>query len=181
MITFKELKRNQKNDMSNLPTIKVSLLGDSATQFLATAIKGMGIERGYNIDLFEAEYNQVERQVLDPTSDLYQHKAQYTIVFQSTHKLMEKYAMMSADEQVRMADDRLDFIRIICAQVSGHIVYYNYPEIEDTVFGSYANKVQTSFTYQLRKLNYELMNLAQECQNLFICDLCDSRISLVVI
>ena len=85
---------------------------------------------------------------------------------------MEKYAMMSADEQVRMADDRLDFIRIICAQVSGHIVYYNYPEIEDTVFGSYANKVQTSFTYQLRKLNYELMNLAQECQNLFICDLC---------
>ena len=28
--------------MSNLPTIKVSLLGDSATQFLATAIKGMG-------------------------------------------------------------------------------------------------------------------------------------------
>lgn len=83
MITFKELKRNQKNDMSNLPTIKVSLLGDSATQFLATAIKGMGIERGYNIDLFEAEYNQVERQVLDPTSDLYQHKAQYTIVFQS--------------------------------------------------------------------------------------------------
>ena len=172
MITFKELKRNQKNNMSNLPTIKVSLLGDSATQFLATAIKGMGIERGYNIDLFEAEYNQVERQVLDPTSDLYQHKAQYTIVFQSTHKLMEKYAMMSADEQVRMADDRLDFIRIICAQVSGHIVYYNYPEIEDTVFGSYANKVQTSFTYQLRKLNYELMNLAQECQNLFICDLC---------
>lgn len=172
MITFKELKRNQKNDTSNLPTIKVSLLGDSATQFLATAIKGMGIERGYNIDLFEAEYNQVERQVLDPTSDLYQHKAQYTIVFQSTHKLMEKYAMMSADEQVRMADDRLDFIRIICAQVSGHIVYYNYPEIEDTVFGSYANKVQTSFTYQLRKLNYELMNLAQECQNLFICDLC---------
>ncbi|UVV52477.1 HAD-IIIC family phosphatase [Bacteroides thetaiotaomicron] len=172
MITFKELKRNQKNDMSNLPTIKVSLLGDSATQFLATAIKGMGIERGYNIDLFEAEYNQVERQVLDPTSDLYQHKAQYTIVFQSTHKAMEKYAMMSADEQVRMADDRLDFIRIICAQVSGHIVYYNYPEIEDTVFGSYANKVQTSFTYRLRKLNYELMNLAQECQNLFICDLC---------
>lgn len=172
MITFKKLNRNQKKDMSNLPTIKVSLLGDSATQFLATAIKGMGIERGYNIDLFEAEYNQVERQVLDPTSDLYQYKAQYTIVFQSTHKLMEKYAMMSADEQAQMADNRLDFIRTICAQVSGHIVYYNYPEIEDTVFGSYANKVQTSFTYQLRKLNYELMNLAQECQNLFICDLC---------
>lgn len=172
MITFKELKRNLKKEVFNLPIVKVSLLGDSATQFLATSIKGMGIERGYNIDLFEAEYNQVERQVLDPTSDLYQHDAKYTIVFQSTHKLLEKYAMMSADEQARMADDRLEFIRTICAQVLGYIIYYNYPEIEDTVFGSYANKVQTSFTYQLRKLNYELMNLAQECRNLFICDLC---------
>ena len=171
MNTFKELKRSLKRDVSALQTIKVSLLGDSATQFLATAIKGMGIERGYNIDLFEAEYNQVERQVLDPTSDLYQHEAKYTIVFQSTHKLMEKYVLMSADEQARMADDRLDFIRTICAQVPGHIIYYNYPEIEDTVFGSYANKVVSSFTYQVRKLNYELMNLAQECQNLFICDL----------
>ena len=165
MISFKELKRNLKKDVSNLPTIKVSLLGDSATQFLATGIKGMGIERGYNTDLFEAEYNQVERQVFDPTSDFYQHEAKYTIVFQSTHKLLEKYSMISADEQARMADERLEFIRTICAQVPGHIIYYNYPEIEDTVFGSYANKVQTSFTYQLRKLNYELMNLAQECQN----------------
>ena len=123
MITFKELKRNLKKDVSDLSPVKVSLLGDSATQFLATSIKGMGVERGYNIHLFEAEYNQVERQVLDPTSDLYQYGAKYTIVFQSTHKLLEKYAMMSADEQDHMADNRLDFIRTICAQVPGHIIY----------------------------------------------------------
>lgn len=171
MIEFKQLKRNLKKDTSALRPLRVSLLGDSATQFLATAIKGMGIERGFNIDLFEAEYNQVERQVLDPTSDLYQHDAKYTIVFQSTHKLLEKYSLMDADAQQRMADDRLDFVRTICEQVRGNIVYYNYPEIEDTIFGSYANKVKSSFTYQLRKLNYELMNLAQEYPNLFICDL----------
>ena len=43
MHTFKELKRNLKRDVSALPTIKVSLLGDSATQFLATAIKGIRV------------------------------------------------------------------------------------------------------------------------------------------
>lgn len=171
MTDFKQLKRYLKRNLSDMPVIKVSLLGDSATQFLATAIKGMGIERGYNIDLFEAEYNQVERQVLDPTSELYEHNAQYTIVFQSTHKLLEKYAMMTTEEQIRLADERLDFIRTICTQVPGHIIYYNYPEIDDTVFGSYANKVQNSFTYQVRKLNYELMNLSQQYQNLFICDI----------
>ena len=171
MITFKELKRNLKKDVSALPTIKVSLLGDTATQFLATAIKGEGIERGYNIDLFEAEYNQVERQVLDPTSDLYAHDAKYTVVFQSTHKLLEQYSLKPASEWRALADERINFIRTICENVGGKIIYYNYPEIEDTVFGSYANKVSSSFSYQLRKLNYELMNLAQEYPNLFICDI----------
>lgn len=171
MYTFKELKRNLKKDVSALPTIKVSLLGDTATQFLATAIKGEGIERGYNIDLFEAEYNQVERQVLDPTSDLYAHDAKYTVVSQSTHKLLEQYSLKPASEWNALADERINFIRTICENVGGKIIYYNYPEIEDTVFGSYANKVSSSFSYQLRKLNYELMNLAQEYPNLFICDI----------
>lgn len=171
MQPFKELKRNLKKDVSCLPTLKVSLLGDTATQFLATAIKGEGIDRGYTIDLFEAEYNQVERQVLDPTSDLYAHDAKYTVVFQSTHKLLEQYSLMPVSEWGTLADERINFIRTICENVSGKIIYYNYPEIEDTVFGSYANKVSSSFSYQLRKLNYELMNLAQEYPNLFICDI----------
>lgn len=171
MIKFKDLKHNLKKEISKFQSIKVSLLGDSATQFLATAIKGMGVERSYNIDLFEADYNQVERQVLDPSSELYLHDAKYTVVFQSTHKLLEKYALMSTEDQMNMADNRLDFVRTICTQVPGHIIYFNYPEIDDTIFGSYANKVQASFTYQIRKLNYELMNLAQEHQNLFICDI----------
>lgn len=171
MHTFKELKRNLKKDTSSLQTIKVSLLGDTATQFLAIAIKGEGIEYGYNIDLFEAEYNQVERQVLDPTSDLYSFDAKYTVVFQSTHKLLEKYSLMPASEWNKLADERINFIRTICENLGGKIIYYNYPEIEDAVFGSYANKVPGSFSYQLRKLNFELMNLAQEYPNLFICDI----------
>lgn len=171
MHTFKELKRNLKKDVSTLPTLKVSLLGDNATQFLAIALKGESIERGYNIDLFEAEYNQVERQVLDPTSDLYTHDAKYTVVFQSTHKLLEQYSLMPASDWSALADNRINFIRTICENVGGKIIYYNYPEIDDTVFGSYANKVKCSFSYQLRKLNFELMNLAQEYPNLFICDI----------
>lgn len=173
--TFNELKRNLKQDASRLHEIKVSLVGDTATQFLATAIKGEGYERGYNINLFEAEYNQVERQVLDPTSDLYVHDARYTIVFQSTHKLLEKYSLLPASEWENLAEERLSFVRTLCESVSGKIIYYNYPEIGDGVFGSYGNKVAASFIYQLRKLNYELMNLAQTYQNLFICDLSEMQ------
>jgi len=174
MKNFSQLKRNIKSDLTGLPILKFAVIGDTATQLLCTAIRGMGVERGYNIDLFEAEYNQVERQLLDPTSDLYQFDAEFIVIFQSTHKLGELHSLLSTEQQAKLADDRINFIVSVCenpALAGKKIIYFNYPEIEDTVFGSYANKVESSFTYQVRKLNYELMRLSQQYQNLFICEI----------
>lgn len=174
MISFASLKRNLKSDLTGLPSFKIAVVGDTATQLLCTAIRGMGVERGYNVDLLEAEYNQVERQLLDPTSDLYQFDADFIVIFQSTHKLGEHHSMLSSEQQATLADVRIGFLASVCenpALAGKKIIYFNYPEIEDTVFGSYANKVESSFTYQVRKLNYELMRLSQQYQNLFICDI----------
>jgi FkbH-like protein len=176
MKSLKELKRNLKSDLSGYPSFELALVGDTATQLLCTAIRGMGVERGYNIDLFEAEYNQVERQLLDPTSDLYQFGADFIVIFQSTHKLGEHHAMLSTEQQATLADDRIGFLASVCENpvlAGKKIIYFNYPEIGDTVFGSYANKVDSSFTFQVRKLNFELMHLSQQYQNLFICDLAE--------
>ena len=170
MIDFKQIKKLLKQDNTNLPVVKVALLGDTATQFLATAIKGVGVERGYNIKLFEAEYNQVERQVLDLTSDLHQFAAKYTVVFQSSHKLLEHYGLKS-EGLSELANERIQFIRTLCETTEGKIIYFNYPEIDDTVFGQYANRTELSFTWQIRQLNCELMRLTREYPNLFICDI----------
>ena len=173
---FEELKKLLRRQSPGFPVVRMALVGDTATQFVATAIRGMGVERGYDIDLFEAEYNQVERQFLDPTSELYQFPADVIVLFQSTHKLCEHHSLLSVEKQTLLANERLDFVRSICENSAlfgggGKLICCNYPEIEDTVFGSYANKVPLSFTYQVRKLNYGLMELAQKYPNMFICDL----------
>lgn len=176
MITLQELKRNLKKNTGAFATIKMALAGDTATQLLSIAIRGMGVERGYNIELFEAEYNQVERQFLDLSSDLYQFEADFIVIFQSTHKLGEHHSLLSTDQQVALADERINFLVSVCenpALAGKKIIYFNYPEIGDTIYGSYSNKVESSFTYQVRKLNYELMRLSQQYQNLFICDLAE--------
>tara|TARA_B110000027_G_C16119081_1_gene301787 strand:+ start:1668 stop:3398 length:1731 start_codon:yes stop_codon:yes gene_type:complete len=169
--TLKELKKNLKKDKSSFPVIKVALLGDNPTQFLSIALKGIGIENEYNIELFEADYNQVERQFLDKSSELYSFNADYVIVFQSTHKLLSTYNKKSVESQSHISDERLEFVKLMCNSINARLIYFNYPEIEDNIFGSYANKVESSFTYQVRKLNYELMNLAQQNSSLFICDI----------
>lgn len=174
MISFNQLKKYAKQSSEGHSKVKMAVVGDTATQLFCTALRGVGVLRGYDIELFEAEYNQVERQFLDPTSDLYQFDADYVVVFQSTHKLAEHHSALPAEQQVNLADERLQFITGICTNptlASKKIIYFNYPEIEDTVFGSYANKVVSSFTFQVRKLNYELMRLSQQYQNLFICDI----------
>ena len=176
MISFTELRKLARRGTEErvLAKVKLTLVGDTATQLLVTALKGTGVLRGYEIELFEAEYNQVERQLLDPTSDLYQFNADFIVIFQSTHKLGEHHSLLSVEQQSFLADERIRFITSVCenpAFASKKIIYLNYPEIEDTVFGSYANKVVSSFTYQVRKLNYELMRLSQLYQNLFICDI----------
>lgn len=174
MQSFQELKKIVKRMPTNMPTVKVALVGDTATQFLATAIKGMGAVRGCQINLFEAEYNQVERQFLDPSSELYQFDADIIILFQSTHKLGEHHSLLEPAQQEHLAEERLLFVQSLCessALAEKKLICLNYSEIEDTVFGSYATKVRSSLTYQVRKLNMDLMDLSQAYSNLFICDL----------
>ena len=173
MKTLRELKKLAKVEL-DVPKIKVALLGDTATQLLVTAIKGEAVDRGFSLDLYEGEYSQVERQLMDPTSELYEFDADIIIVFQSTHKLGEYHSSLSMENQALLAEERLSFIASLCENPSfanKKIIYFNYPEIEDTVFGSYANKVESSFSYQVRKLNFELMNLSRQYPNLFICDI----------
>ena len=174
METFKELKKIAKREPAGLPVVKIALLGDTATQLLATSIRGMGFQRNVCVDLFEAEYNQVERQFMDPTSELYEFDAEFVVIFQSTHKLGEYHSLQTIEKQQMLADERLDFVASVCENpvfVNKKIVYFNYPEIEDTVFGSYANQVSSSLTYQVRKLNFGLMDIARKYANLFICDI----------
>ncbi len=173
MYTYKELKKAAKLAKSDdtKPCKRIAVIGDTATQCLTTSIIGEAYLRGYRFEVFEADYNQVERQVLDPSSELHEFNPDYTIIFQSTHKLLIQYN--TADEEVKasIAERRLGFIEQLCSCIKGRIIYYNYAEIDDTIFGSYANKVNSSFLYQVRKLNFELMNIANHYKNFFICDL----------
>ena len=173
MKTLKELKKLARTEVPG-QKCKIALLGDTATQLLATALVGEAASRNTALDLYEGEYSQVERQLLDATSEVYQFDADFILIFQSTHKLGEHHSLLPAERQAALADERLAFIASVCeneAMKSKKIICMNYPEIDDTVFGSYANKVTTSLTYQVRKLNYELMNLAGQYPNLYICDI----------
>lgn len=173
--TFSELKKEIRRNTKELKNIKVALLGDTATQFLNIALKGTAIQEGFNLEIFEADFGQISRQVLDPTSELYEFNADYTIIFESSHKLLTQY-YKSYDAQLDFAENKIKYIEELYSTIQNRtksrVIYCNFPVINNQIFGNFSNKVESSFVFQQNKLNYLLSaDIATKKDNFFIADL----------
>ena len=175
MQTFNLLKRNLKKDFSAFKTIRIAVLGDTATQFLIQALRGTGFDHSLNLKVWEADFNQIERQVFDNSSELYEFKPEIVLIFHSSHKLLSRYNKLLPEQYSSLADSQLELVNSLSTaiheQLKAKIIYYNYTEINDSVFGNYSGKIEASFLYQLRKLNYQLMDYATRHPDFYLCDL----------
>jgi len=171
---FSTLRKNLKKDYTDFPVIKLAIVGDTPTQLLHQAIKGHGYEASIHFDIYEADYDQVDMQVMDATSDLYAFEPQYIILFQATQKLASKFYKKNNDAKKNYSDTHLDYVshlvQVINQNATCRIIYFNFPELNDGVFGNFANKTDLSLLYHIRKINLGLMDLAMQTKNLFIND-----------
>lgn len=172
---FLDLKKNLKKNFSTLRPVKVAVLGDTSTQFLTQATRGYGYQFGLNLEVFEADYDQIDRQIMDNSSDLHRAAPDFVIIFQATQKLLKRFYATAGSDRAnfgRLESERIErWTRALVANLpKTKIITLNFPELDDAVFGNYANKTAISFLYQLRRLNLDLMQLAQTTKNLSICD-----------
>ena len=182
MKSLAELKKNLKKDLIGLRKIKIAILGDSATQLLSLAIKGMCIDYGYEADLYEADFNQIELQVFNSESELYSFHPDFIVLFYSSHKLLNSFYKSEEQTRLDFAEKKTDQFISICnalnSKLKTQIVFFNFPEIDDHVYGSFSNKFEGSFLFQLRKLNYLLTEKSKNLANFHICDLSSIQNSL---
>ena len=175
MQNFNRLTKKLKNDFSALKKLNIAILGDSATQLLVQAIRATGFDYGYNLQVWEADFNQIERQVLDSSSDFYKSEPEIVFLLLSSHKLLDKYNKLEPIQYETLAEMQMDLVHQLYSTIKNHlnakVICCNFPEINDSVYGSYANKTEASFLFQIRKLNYELMLLAKKHPDFFICDI----------
>ena len=171
---FSELKRNLSKDFSLLPVCRLGLLGDSATQFFAKALRAYGYEEKISFEIFEADFDQMDRQILDPSSELYHSQPEYIALYLTAEKLWERFATVEPQARPRFAEQVLSEIQNWWQTAARHsrakIIQLNFVEFNDAAFGHFAAKVPASFPYQIKKLNFELMNRAQEHKHVFVAD-----------
>ena len=159
MHTFQELKKAART--FSAPGLKLALCGDSATQLLATALRGALALRNLGGDLLETDYNQVERQLLATDSELRLSGAEIAIVWEAAERWWQTN---------ESAEARLERVKAYATAFPGKLIYLNCAPVADGVFGSYA-ATEESFTVRLRRFNAGLDQLAARIPNLFIADL----------
>lgn len=174
-ITFQQLKKLSKTDASALPQYSLAVLGDCATQHLATALRGYGVSVGMRLNVFDADYDQIDAQVMAPDSELYRFAPQGVLLQMCTEKLQEAFYDCPPEARASFAEDTYARIRQIWSRIGSRIpatvLQCNFPLIDDGVFGQFGNKTEQSFLFQQRKLNYLLMKGCQEAKNTFLIDL----------
>lgn len=172
--SFNSLSKNLKKNKSSFPNINLAMLGDTSTQLLTKALKGYGIEYQLDIDIYEGDYD-IELQVFNPDSELYKKNLDFVLIYKSSLKLLKEYYKLDLATKDKLAakliDSFKDYIETINSKMKTKIILFNFIELSDIVFNNYGNSIQHSWIFQIRKLNYQLMELAANNDNVYIFDI----------
>lgn len=174
MYTFRELQKGSKKVLET-KEIKVAVLGNCATQFFSDSIQGYARISGLNVNLYDADYNQIDAQLLDKKSEVYEFGPDVIILWLATDKLYEEFMDSDSMQRRHFADLWMDKIRqywrLIQNNSSSKIIQLNFSEICDNALGNYSCKVESTFIFQIRKLNYLLQESMLQQKNIYPVDL----------
>lgn len=181
MYSFIELRNSLKRNI-NKPLEKLAILGNVATQLLATAIEGNAKLEGINLKVFDADYNQIAFQLMDSQSETYAFQPDYILLYEATDKLYEEFLDENNTGKRNFADKLMeritDFWDMISRNTNAKILQCNFTEIGDRAFGSYSCKIDVSFTFQIRKLNFLLQQAMAEHTFVYPVDLLSLQLQM---
>ncbi len=183
MYTFRELQKARKKTVAGKQN-KLAILGNCATQFFAEAIEGYAKLSNINLSVWEAGYNQIDTQLIDVSSEVYSYDPDEILLWLSTEKLYEEYLDENVEARSGFADHCLNRIKmyweLITKNSRARIIQMNFSEIDDMALGNYSCRVNSSFIFQIRKLNYLIQESASQNNRVFPIDLLAVQIRLGV-
>lgn len=156
--------------------LKLALLGDTATQLLSKALNKAARKMQQPLDLFEADYNQIEQVVSMRSSDLYGFNPNAILLLWSAEGMQHEYYSFPVAERAGFVERKLEQIKYLISCMKANtsnckILLANFAEINDGVSGNNANKSKSSFLYVVRRLNLALMDIASDDSDVFILDI----------
>lgn len=172
--TYVQLMKSAKKELDGKKT-RFAVMGDCATQHLSTAIKGCAYENKIPLDIYDLDYNQILAQAMDKDSNLYQFNPDMVLIYMCCEHLYDDYCKTEISNRTNFAENKMQEIhtiwQLISSKSSMAILQFTFVENDDRVFGDFALGLESSYIYQLKKLNYLLIQSAKENSNVVLIDL----------
>lgn len=92
-LSLHQLLLNARNvSAEGLPQIRLAIMGNAATQHYSQALSSMLKLRGFCPKIYEAEFNTILNEALEPKSGLYEHKPEFIIIFTSAQAIWPHFS-----------------------------------------------------------------------------------------
>ena len=174
MYRFRELAKASKKDVEG-KEYRIAVLGNVATQFLSQAIGGYAHLNGMNLKVFDADYDQIDAQLLDPSSETYGYAPDYILLYLATDRIYEEFMKSDPSLRASFADDMIGKLKrywdLIEAHCGARILQMGFTSINDAAFGSYGLRTAEAFAYQMKKLDWLLSREAGERKGVYPVDI----------
>lgn len=181
MYSFKELRKGSRLSVSG-KEIRLAVLGNCSTQLFSMTVTGYARLSNVNLKVYDAEYNQIDAQLLDVDSEVYRFCPDIILLWLATDKLYEEFLDIAQDQKPGFAEKYVEKIKnywsLIAQNTDAKVIQMNFTEINDKVLGQYSAKTDITFIYQIRKLNYLLQEAMRDNNNVFPVDILSEQIKL---
>jgi FkbH-like protein len=153
--------------------VKDALLADVSTQHLVPLLKVLFASSGFDADIYEAGFDTIQLEALNPASELYTFQPQLVVIVQSIHKMRNLYYDF-AGERSGFAQFQADAIesvwRAIQERLHIPIIQSTFAVPNERPFGNFSQKVAGSLQGSIIDLNRQIFQRAQRYPSVFVND-----------
>lgn len=168
-------RRGRGLDGAGLAPLRIALLADASTQHLVPLLRVLLAENGFDARVYEAPYDTVVLEALDPTSGLHAFRPQVVFVLQATAKLVA--AWQQAGDRAGLVGERARTAeavwRAALAGGAAHVVQCTYVRPLERPYGHFGLKVDDTADGAVTALNRELVARARALPGVLLLDLDD--------
>jgi FkbH-like protein len=141
---------------------RIAVLGDAATQHYTSALAAALKLRGCWPDIYEAEFDMIQQEVLDETSPLYARRPQFVILFHCVQSLAGRF--YAASNKANFADDYVTSLRelweTLTSRLQCTVMQHNFAVPLDRPYGNQTGLLAGTFAGAVMRINTRLNDIA---------------------
>jgi FkbH-like protein len=155
--------------------IKLAILGNYATQFFVKSLKSSGKKLELSMEVYEADFNAIDFEIIDNESGLYRFNPDYIIMHESDLALRDEFYSLEENDKKEFAHNKSKILASRVTLLSDRLPKCKilYPSLfveNDQIFGNYYGKVNSSWFYQISKLSWKTLEISDENSSLYLVD-----------